>query len=69
MPEQLFYFRLSEEELLMEAEMEYPLVDPRIWNEAIRRGIQGRLNSTLMRTQLKRPLNSMFPPKTTVRLP
>jgi hypothetical protein len=34
------YFRLSNEELLMEAEMQYPWVDPRIWNEAMRRGIQ-----------------------------
>jgi hypothetical protein len=28
-------------------------VDPRIWNEAMRRGIQGRLNAVLANTEVK----------------
>ena len=51
----VLYFRLSDEELFIEAEMQYPLVDPRIWNEATRRGLQSRLNAVLMNTEIKEP--------------
>jgi hypothetical protein len=46
--EVLNLWRLTDEELLIEAQLESPLVDPRIWNEAGRRGITGRLNAYLM---------------------
>ena len=44
----VLYFKLSDDELFIEAALSYPWVDPRIWNEARRRGLESRLNAYLI---------------------
>lgn len=37
------YWRLDDHELLLEAQMEAPMIDPRIWAEVHRRDLERRL--------------------------
>lgn len=47
------YFLLSDEELLLEAQMEDPWIDPRLFNEVLRRGLGYRLNQLLKASTLE----------------
>jgi hypothetical protein len=41
---EVLYFRLSDEELVLEFDLSSPCVDPRLWREIERRGLIGRVN-------------------------